>query len=715
MTIKAWLHRGMSIAALIAAGVAEAQTPPAGTGVTQLGDVIVTAPSRVEPLSQSASTIQVITEETIRNSSAKSLTDLLAENAVGFFSEWTPGQTSINIRGAASDGQGKDFRSDVVVLLNGRRAGTANISKLSLADVHHVEIVRGPGSVIYGSQALGGVINIITRNGRNSDGSTITGQVGSWAFGQLTGNTAGQVEGFDYYFGANGATRDDFESAHAKMENTQYRRFGGMASLGYQIDTDNRLDFMVRSDGVYDVGFRGSQWDTDNVEDRYNQSVDLAWSGGLGGTSLTWTGQFYYFRDVDDFKWGSERQRNGTPGYDIDDNKRVLKAVGGKIIPRFSPWQGNDLLVGLDVERAWLRSDRFRFPVRGAAATQVAPFDNNEDNLSLGVYAEDVQRLFDDRVTLRAGARYSYGEQSIVSTPFQPLLKESSQTYDTVTYSAGVAVRATDWLKLRTGVATGFRAPTASELAADFTAVGGSQTLGNPGLTPESSIQYEFGTTLSGQHAFLDLALFQNTIEDRITTRTVATNISQNINATGDVVVRGVEAQMQYDLAGTLGWDSQVLRFFGNASWNFDLEDKGADPLLTGDYKKKVQRAYEYQASIGATYGWKGIWDARLVGILRGPIFYDTEEGLLIPLGEPNDRYVHRKDPFWVLNSRINWYPLDNVTVFGAVNNIFNVDDHPLFIALNDSPFVSDPRGSNGARGNSIPGREFILGAQVRF
>ncbi len=67
----------------------------------------------------------------------------------------------------------------------------------------------------------------------------------------------------------------------------------------------------------------------------------------------------------------------------------------------------------------------------GAAATQTPPFDNNEDNLSLGVYAEDVQRLFDDRVTLRAGARYSYGEQSIVSTPFQPLLKESSQTYDT--------------------------------------------------------------------------------------------------------------------------------------------------------------------------------------------------------------------------------------------------------------------------------------------
>jgi vitamin B12 transporter len=61
------------------------------------------------------STVQVINQDRIKHSSAKSVTELLAENAVGFMSEWTPGQTSINIRGAATEGQGRDFKSQVLI------------------------------------------------------------------------------------------------------------------------------------------------------------------------------------------------------------------------------------------------------------------------------------------------------------------------------------------------------------------------------------------------------------------------------------------------------------------------------------------------------------------------------------------------------------------------------------------------------------------------
>jgi vitamin B12 transporter len=144
------------------------QQPPAASSdpPTRLyEEVVVTASARNERLGDTAATMLVLGRDEIQATSASTLTDLLAQYGVAFFSQWTPAQTSINLRGASTDGQGKDFRSQVVILINGRRAGTANISKLSLQDVDRLEIVRGPGSLLYGSQAIGGVVNLITRSG----------------------------------------------------------------------------------------------------------------------------------------------------------------------------------------------------------------------------------------------------------------------------------------------------------------------------------------------------------------------------------------------------------------------------------------------------------------------------------------------------------------------------------------------------------------------
>ncbi|MDP1841739.1 MAG: TonB-dependent receptor plug domain-containing protein, partial [Reyranella sp.] len=115
-----------------------------------LPEGFITATGRPEPVNRIAGTVQIIHQDRIEKSTARSVADLLAENAVGFMSEWTPGQTSINIRGAATEGQGRDFKSQVLVLINSHRAGTANVAKLSTADIQRIEIVRGPTSVVYG-------------------------------------------------------------------------------------------------------------------------------------------------------------------------------------------------------------------------------------------------------------------------------------------------------------------------------------------------------------------------------------------------------------------------------------------------------------------------------------------------------------------------------------------------------------------------------------
>src|SRR3954447_2371018 len=185
-----------------------AQTPPT---VYSMPSVVVTATGRPEEVSRIAGTIQVIPQERIEKSVAKSVTELLAENAVGFMSEWTAGQTSINIRGAATEGQGRDFKSQVLVLINGHRAGTANVSKLSIADVERIEVVRGPSSVIYGSQNMGGVINIILKTGRTAPGTLVEASTGSWSLLQGKAQTGGSTGKYDWYVGAQAGTRQNYE------------------------------------------------------------------------------------------------------------------------------------------------------------------------------------------------------------------------------------------------------------------------------------------------------------------------------------------------------------------------------------------------------------------------------------------------------------------------------------------------------------------------
>lgn len=701
-----------------------------------LDEMVVTATGRPEPRSSLAGTVQVIDQETIRRSTAQNMTDLLAENAVGFFSEWTPSQTSINIRGASTDGQGRDFRSQVLVLVNGRRAGTANLSKLSPAEVERIEIIRGPASVVYGSQAIGGVINLIMRDGRSSPGGFAEVAGGSWGLAEARlrygmsfrdvgvtpeGASAYNVRAGDMYAGIYGGRRDSYGAGDGGpiLKGTQWNRAGGAAALGIETNI-GRIGVSARTDGIYNAGFLGSAWNTRNHEDRSNHSVDLTLEGTTGDSRFRWNLQAYAVRDIDNLRWRSPIQRSAAglpvPGTDHDDNRRVLDIFGTRLQPSMRLWQGAEILVGLDLERSVLRSDRIRIPMPGGPAGQVSPLDNNQTDMNAGLYTELSQQLFDDRVTLRAGVRQTWGTTSFDPTPNLALQRSGSRDYEATTWSAGASYRPIPSVALRANASTGFRAPTATELAADFTALGGGRTFGNASLKPETNLQYEVGAAYFRPGFRADLALFQNTISDRITTRVRPNDstTSDYVNNPGDIQVRGVELQLEADIARQLGIETFRWRANANGSWNFDMRDDGASRTAN---TRNVERMYRYQAAISTTVG-QPRWEVSLQGILRGPVYYNTEENLLIPQAEPNRDYVHRKGAFWVLNLRGSFQPLPdrpNIRVFGAVNNLLDKNYHSLFIATASEPFLGDARFANGGRGNSAPGREFIGGLRFTF
>lgn len=678
--------------------------------------VIITASGREESLTQISTTVQIFDRERIENSAAATITQFLSDNGIAFFSTWTPGQTSINLRGAASDGQGRDFRSQVVVLINGRRAGTANVSKLSLQDIERIEILRGPASLIYGSQALGGVVNLITKDGTNSEGVFL--RVSGGSFGEINstaqyGFSYGQ---FDYFFSLHGGRRGDYSSGSdspQKMLNTAYKQYGGLFALGFNPNKNQRLEFTMRQDGIYDVGFRGSSWDTDNKENRWNQSFEGAYRVSSEDKRWNLNSRYYYFKDIDDFRWGAEVVRNAAgnpaPGYTIDDNYRRNTGHGFRINSNLGFFKGNTLLTGFDQE--WWRLDnrRIRVPLPGAANTQVAPFDVNSASRNTGFYFEDAQAFADGRFTLRGGARFDFGRHTIKPTPNLPALLERSQNYDAVTYRAGATAKAAEWLTLKFNTGTGFRAPTPVELASEFNTVLGGQILGNPNLKPERTISYDAGAMFAKGRLWLDATLFWNDLTDRIGTVALTAQRSQFVNRNKSQVA-GLELQSQL----SLGSHGQKVAFSLNANgvyhWRFRDLDAAARNLNTD----KIERMYKYQ---GATrlMATASRWSASLGGTLFGPMYYESEENLLIPQGEPFRTFIHGKNPFWLLDANFRYMLNRRFTVWTAVNNLLNLNQHPIFIALNRTPIIADTRFSNGGVGNSLPGRAFVAGVDFRW
>jgi len=692
-------------------------------------EVVVTATGYPEEVSKIAGTVQVISQDRIAHSNAKSVTELLAENSVGFMSQWTAGQTSLNIRGGATEGQGRDFKSEVLILINSHRAGTANISKLSIADVERVEIVRGPASVVYGSQNMGGVVNIILKTGRTAEpGTFIEAAGGSWNYVEGKVQNAGNTGTYDWYAGGNAGRQDNYQAGGGQVElNTAWNRYGGTGAFGWQIDPNNRIDVTARSDGVYGTGFRGSSANIFANDNRYNDSIDFTWNGKTPSDRAHFMFQGYYVYDVDDLSNPSPLSNLNalSSRTTIDENRRQLNIAGFRMQPRFNIIPSNELLVGIDWEQTSLSSTRFR--AGGTAVTQLSPQDNNELNSFWGFYAEDTQQLFDDQVTVRGGIRQTFGTQGLLATPNAPTLIPGTVNYQATTYSAGATYRVAEWMNTRIGASSGFRAPTATELGANFTVAPiGTTIFGNPSLQPETSQQLEVGSTFYWGGGRLDLALFQNVIHNRIQSVTLSSVggvvVQQSQNSQGDLWMQGLELQAEADVIRTLklnaapSWQWTV---FGNGYYNFNMTDFGA--AAQGFNTSQALRVNQYQANIGTRFGQLADvqmpWNVQFTGILRGPMWYNTEEALspvYFP-GQVRNVTVYQKSAFWVWNMRSEIEVYRGFKLFGMVNNILDVNQSPIFIALDQNPCGANLAAQNGSCGNSMPGRELVVGFQMRF
>jgi len=733
-----------------------------GGETEKMPTLTVTASGIPENAAESPQKITLFSQEKLLLEQPRSVVDFFSENAIGFAAPFAPGHALLTLRGAATHQIGYDDSSEIAVMINGRRAGTANLSKLSTIDAYSIEVLRGPSSIIYGSSAIGGVINLITKNGLNSPGVKISAAAGSWdrfTAGLETGGVNGK---FDYYFGAQYQTTGDYKTGRNSpgdgvLHNTSYTRRAANLTLGYSLNATTRAELVIRTDGLYDVGHRGITYSLTDHDDRYNQSAELTLKGAFASGRATWSSHGFYVKDVEIWYWSqdpllapfSSPALGDRPGIQRDDNTRKNHVWGQNFASTISLSNRNTLLAGLDLSETHLRSDRIREAAPGyvegfrpapipqpnvrTSPVNIAPLQYNYNSTVVAPYLEDTQKLLDGRLTLKGGARYDARWQGLRSTIYEtPGLNKSTRRFEAVTYRVGANYRSTDWLTLKASVGTGFRAPNPVELYGNNFVANGTRIVGDPNLKNEESLGWEMGAVVQRGAFNGEATYFSNDIKNRIATfnsatATMASGFTTTVSANlAHVVTEGAEFSFSFDFAPQLGLRGYKIEPYvgGTYHFKFKIDDPVYRPLNNNQH---ILRVNKYQGTVGLRIGRKAKWDGVIFGVLSGPTYEaGASHGLINAnyptnsiTGQPILGWIFKKESYWLVNARFSFQLGQQLRLFGGVNNLLNLNYDPSFLALNQvnakytvNPYKSQSRQSTGS---SSPGRELFGGLQYSF
>ena len=485
----------------------------------RLPEVVVTATRTSTPVADVGNSVTVISQAEIVNSQARTLPDLLRESAgVSVVQSGGPGgQTSVFTRGLNSN--------QTLFMIDGVRVnspvfGTAMLANLTPNQVERIEIVRGPQSTLYGADAVGGVVNIITRKGSGPLTGSATLEGGSYGtFNQLAEISGGQGKlsggaSVSHSYTDNPYPNDDFENLNLA------------GTLAYQVVEKATLDTTVRFTttdtglpSAYDQGKPLTPKPTDRLHDhnyfgRVGLQLDLAdcWQSTL----------FVAETHEELFQVGSPYTRSEL--------RTDLAQFGWQNDVTLADW--NKLTAGFD---AYLNHGDYSTP--GATT-----FD--KCNNDVAGYVQDQATLW-NRFILTAGTRYDH----------------NSQFGDSVTgRGAGVLRVDESGTRLKASGGSAFKAPTLSDLYQTYpSAYGYPAFLANPNLQPEESTGWDAGVeqdcgtvlTVSGRY-------FEN-------------NIKENVNrARTDGIEISLDARPVTNLTG-----------WANYTWLIESKDLSHNSLST--------------------------------------------------------------------------------------------------------------------------------------
>jgi vitamin B12 transporter len=438
----------------------------------EVEEVVVTASRLAEPLEETTSGVIVITAEEIEASGAQLVPEVLRKVAdLNITQNGGPGKTSeVLMRGGAP-------RHTLVMVdgvkVNSPTTGGFDFAGLDVRDIERIEIVKGPQSTMYGSEAIAGVINIITKKGRGKPRVTASVEGGSFGTFKPSLGVSGSSGALDYRFNASYLRTDGISAVRVGTEDDGYENvyFSGKvgARLGEKAEVEvagnyyydrtelDRFDFFLGPvDDLFYVTWGHHHTVSGKLKlylvDRWEQVITVSRASDLWRSRNP--GVAFLNSDIETFRDTVEWQHNLflTDGYTLTAGVEYREEEGENT--------GN--------------------------------FNRTIDNLAL--YLNNKLSLFDGALVLNAGVR-----------------NDDHETFGSeTTYRVGALVNLEDsGLRIRGSYGTGFRAPSFNELFFPF--------FGNPDLKPEESEAWEAALEKDfGERVTASVAYFHQEYENLI-------------------------------------------------------------------------------------------------------------------------------------------------------------------------------------------------------
>jgi iron complex outermembrane receptor protein len=403
--------------------------------------------------------------------------------------------------------------SRVLVLDNGQRIetqgwGDEHSPNVETADAERIEVIRGPASVLYGSDALGGVINVVKRDLPDAIGRA------PFARGQLaaaystnnrqpdgTARLEGAAGGLGFRTSLTGRTSDDFRTPFGPVFNTGNRAVAGDGALGYRGGWGS-----VRAD----VSYR------DEKPELHDDATATPLQR-IGDTRAGVTANLPIGASRLEVITGFERNRRREfeeAGADAVASGLLATSYKGDVRFHHAPLGRLSGLVGVQT----FFDD---FTVSGVDQHLIP----SNQARSAGVYAFEQLEL--NRWTLSFGGRYDYRHLEVTGDPAPPVgtgTPAQIRTYNSVVGNFGALFHVSEPVALVLNVGRGFRAPQAIELFANGVHEGTIEyDVGNPDLKNETSFNTDLAVRVQSGRVNLELGGFANYISNYIYFRPTGT------------------------------------------------------------------------------------------------------------------------------------------------------------------------------------------------